>query len=140
LDCVFLDANVLFSAAYAPHNCLLELWERKGIRLVSSEYAVEEARRNLETPERLERLSGLVSNMRIVRSSSPSLLVELAPNVELPEKDRPVLVDAINTGATHLITGDRRHFGNYFGKRIGGLLIQTPAQYLHGKSKRSKGA
>jgi len=31
--------------------------------------------------------------------------------------------------ATHLITGDVRHFGPYFGKTIEGILIVTPAQY-----------
>jgi len=33
-------------------------------------------------------------------------------------------------GATHLITGDVRHFGRYFGQRVLGVLVMPPAQYL----------
>lgn len=37
---VFLDANVLFSAAFRERGGLLALWERRDIRLVSSPYAL----------------------------------------------------------------------------------------------------
>jgi predicted nucleic acid-binding protein len=47
LDRVFLDANVLFSAAYHAESGLARLWDREGVQLVTAEYAVEEARRNL---------------------------------------------------------------------------------------------
>jgi uncharacterized protein len=139
VDRVFLDSNVLFSAAYAPRNCFLELWQRPGIRLLSSDYAVEEARRNLATVEHRQRLDRLLSEMTILRSSPATLLTDLPSGVSLPEKDRPILAEAINTRATHLLTGDRRHFGRYFGRQMGGVLIQPPAQYLRGRLKRSKG-
>ena len=45
--------------------------------------------------------------------------------VNLPEKDQPILAAAFKARATHLLTGDRRHFGECFGKRICGVLIQT---------------
>jgi|GEM_PF-5168479 hypothetical protein len=48
----------------------------------------------------------------------------------LPEKDRPVLAAAIAARATHLVTGDARYFGAYFGKRIRGVLVTTGADYL----------
>ncbi|HXN93272.1 MAG TPA: hypothetical protein VN879_02140 [Candidatus Acidoferrales bacterium] len=48
----------------------------------------------------------------------------------MPEKDRPILLAAMDARTTHLITGDLRHFGPYFGKKIGGILIVTPSQYL----------
>jgi predicted nucleic acid-binding protein len=44
---VFLDANVLFSAAYKEDSSLLAFWKADKFSLVSSEYAVIEARRNL---------------------------------------------------------------------------------------------
>ena len=61
---VFLDANVLFSAAYRPDAGLLRLWELADVVLISSDYAVEEARRNLDTPEQLERLE---TNIRLMK-------------------------------------------------------------------------
>lgn len=48
VDRVFLDANVLFSAAYRPDSRLRALWESSDVELVSSEYAVDEARRNIQ--------------------------------------------------------------------------------------------
>jgi hypothetical protein len=45
---LFLDANVLFSAAYLPDTALLRLWNLKGTILGTSRYALEEARANLE--------------------------------------------------------------------------------------------
>jgi len=42
----------------------------------------------------------------------------LPGGIALPEKDRPILLAAIEARATHLITGDKRLFGKYFGKRI----------------------
>jgi len=43
--------------------------------------------------------------------------------VELPEKDWPILGGAIAAEATHLITGDLKHFGRYFGPHIHGILV-----------------
>jgi hypothetical protein len=54
----------------------------------------------------------------------------LPPDVILPEKDRPILAAAIACGATHLITGDRQHFGVWFGQRIGSLTVYPPATYV----------
>jgi uncharacterized protein len=138
LDRVFLDANVLFSAAYAPENCFLELWQRKSIRLLSSDYAVQEVKRNLTGIACLKRLQRLVAVMEFASGYAVDV-PENALLARLPEKDRPILAAAINAQATHLLTGDRRHFGEFYGKRIGGVLIQSPAQYLHHKSKRGKG-
>jgi len=50
----------------------------------------------------------------------------------LPEKDRPLLLAAIDSGCTHLLTGDTARFGKLFRRRIGGVLILRPAEYLRG--------
>ena len=50
MDRVFLDANVLFSAAYRPDSRLRELWALAEVELVTSAYSVEEACRNLDNP------------------------------------------------------------------------------------------
>ena len=54
MDSSFLDANVLFSAAYRSDAGLRKLWRLPGVRIVSSAYAVEEARRNLSQPRNIE--------------------------------------------------------------------------------------
>jgi predicted nucleic acid-binding protein len=134
-----LDANVLFSAAYAPDNCFLVLWEKKGIRLLSSEYAVHEARRNLTGEECLKRLERLVGAMEIMPGHITDISPTLFSDTTLPEKDGPIMIAAIGMKATHLLTGDRRHFGPYFGKQIDGVLIQLPSQYLRNQPKPPRG-
>jgi hypothetical protein len=47
LDRVFLDANVLYSAAYLKLSGLIRLWNLDEVQLLRSAYAIEEARRNL---------------------------------------------------------------------------------------------
>lgn len=54
----------------------------------------------------------------------------LSKVASLPEKDLPILFAAIAAGATHLLTGDRAHFGAYFGRQIAQVLIQRPGDYL----------
>jgi uncharacterized protein len=55
---------------------------------------------------------------------------EFPSGVSLPDKDKPILLAAMEAHATHLVAGDVRHFGPYFGKRVEGILILTPADYL----------
>jgi len=44
---LFLDANVLFSAAYRSDTGLLKLWKLREVVLCSSRYALEETRIDL---------------------------------------------------------------------------------------------
>jgi len=132
LDRLFLDANVLFSAAWREKSGLLRLWKLPGAELVSSAYAVDEARRNLSDSEARARLETLLGETTLVAEGS---LAELPPNLTLASKDRPILAAAIRAGATHLITGDRKDFGKLFGRRIGGVLIQRPADYLKSRQR-----
>ena len=37
---------------------------------------------------------------------------------------------AVASGATHLITGDQKHFGPYFGQRVLGVWVLKPGDYL----------
>jgi predicted nucleic acid-binding protein len=126
MDRLFLDANVLFSAAYSPRAGLLKFWELPGILLCTSHYALEEARINLPSQSQKRRLQKLSLRLSYFEISE----TELPPGIELPEKDVPILLGAIAAKATHLITGDLHHFGPYFGKRLVGILILPPAEYL----------
>jgi uncharacterized protein len=135
---VFLDASVLFSAAYAPKAGLRRLWKLEDVELLTSAYALEEARRNLTRPAQRARLTRLRRQVARQVALVPDVDDEPLPaGIELPAKDRPVLLAAIEHGATHLVTGDHKHFGRYFGSVVQGVLIMTPADYLalHAESK-----
>lgn len=126
MDRVFLDANVLFAAAWRSKAALQRLWALDDVELLSSGYAAEEARRNLETPAQRGRLTRLLRQVRLVELKH----FTLPRNVRLPEKDLPILLAAIDGGATHLLTGDWEHFGLYFRQEIAGVLILPPGEYL----------
>ncbi len=129
MDLVFLDANILFSAAYRSDAGLKRLWKLPGARLITSAYAAEEARRNLGYPEQREDLAGLLDSVEVVTTALPAEHL-LYSTVKLPEKDQPILLAAIGAGATHLLTGDFRHFGPYYGERIQGVLILPTGDYV----------
>jgi predicted nucleic acid-binding protein len=133
VDRLFLDANILFSAAYRPNSGLTRLWGVQSAELVTSEYAIAEAERNLVKPERRARLEDLLKGVE--RRPSTTLSPEQRSGIELREKDWPILAGALEAGATHLITGDGKDFGRYFEKRVFGVLVQTPAAYLRSVSK-----
>jgi len=128
LDRLFLDANNLFSAAYHPQAGLRRLWDLTGVALVTSAYAVEEARINLPEGDPRRRLERLVAAVEVTDCAPPTQ--PLPPKVDLPDKDRPILLGAIAARATHLLTGDLTHFGRYYGQTIEGVLILRPAEYL----------
>ncbi len=130
MDSIFLDAHVLFSAAYRSDAGLRKLWRLPGVRMVTSAYAVEEARRNLSQARQREELDELLGSVEVVPTAAPTDHPLFSSVMQLPDKDRPVLLAAIGVGATHLLTGDFRHFGPYYGKRSEGVLILSPGEYL----------
>jgi predicted nucleic acid-binding protein len=131
---LFLDANVLFSAAYRDESPLRAFWTLPETELVTSDYALEEARRNLSGIDQRRRLEELERGVRVIRKSGSWAL---PPDVILPEKDRPILSAAIVSGATHLITGDQAHFGPWYGSQVGGVTVLRPAAYLQSRADDS---
>jgi predicted nucleic acid-binding protein len=128
VDRVFLDANVLFSAAYRQDSRLRQLFRWRGVAFISSAYAVEEARRNLSTAQQRKDLEQLCASMEMV-PAAPSESLH-SPGFELPDSDRPILMAAISARATHLLTGDVKDFGRYYGQTLEGVLILPPAMYM----------
>ncbi len=57
-------------------------------------------------------------------------MASLPKGVQLVEKDRAILLAAIEAQATHLLTGDKDHFGKLLGKKVAGVLIVTPGEFL----------
>jgi hypothetical protein len=96
---------------------------------VTSELAIEEARRNLKRkfPECLPALDSI---LRTVDRVSPSPPYDCP--VPLPEKDQPIFAAALRSEATHFLTGDRKHFGGYMddADRTGGVVVQSVADFL----------
>ena len=131
MDRLFLDANILFSAAYSPNAGLTALWKLKKVALCSSRYALEEARINLSDESQLDRLAKLSVALELFGEVE----AELPNGISLPEKDVPIFLAAIKGRSTHLLTGDIRHFGRYLGRRISGILIQLPGNYLRSRAR-----
>ena len=129
MDRIFLDATILFSAAYLEVSGLARLWTFDDVELLSSAYAIVEARRNLLIDRhaalpRFERLTARVSIVDAPRDR------ELPAGLRLDPKDRPILMAAIHGQADFLLTGDARHFAHLYSKRVSGVLVLRPAQYF----------
>lgn len=126
---VFLDANVLFSAARQQGAMfeLLHLIAEFGGSCHADPYVVEEARRNLivKHPERVAALEELLAAVEV--AASPTLGSTPA-GVVLEEKDVPVLLAAIAARCDVLVTGDRTHFGQLFGATVHGVEVLAPAE------------
>ncbi|WP_454064566.1 PIN domain-containing protein [Candidatus Nitrospira salsa] len=120
--CVFLDANVLFSASNIGGNIfrLVHLLiERE--EAVTSDFAAEEARRNVQLKRQpwAENLNALLRQVRVV----PSIQFDLP--VKLSDKDQPILCTAIRCGCQYLVTGDKQDFGHLYDRSIDGVTIIT---------------
>lgn len=128
MDRLFLDANVLFSAAYRPDAGVAKLWRLSRCTLFTSHFTAAEAERNLGLPDQRDRLSELLVSVHLV--GTLELPAADQHGIVLPAKDWPVVGGALAARATHLITGGHRHFGPFFGKRLLGVLVQPPGAYL----------
>ena len=104
------------------------------VELITSVYALREARRNLDSDALRDKLTDLTKSLTIIEDI-PAESSVVSP-LDLPEKDRPILLAAIQAKATHLLTGDKKHFGPYYGQTVGGVLILPPAEYLRTRSGR----
>lgn len=125
---IFLDANVLFSAAKSDGAIrqLLRLLQAARHELWVDGYVTEEARRNLvsKAPEGVAVLEALLARMNI--ASVTRIDREMEAQLPLAEKDRPVLAAAIHCECEALVTGDSTHFGALYGRKIGGVAVHSP--------------
>ena len=124
---LFLDANFLISAAWKDRSEIALIWQMEGVRLITSNYVMGEVQRNLHQAIQIDRLRGL---MRAVQIMSFGELPDVPEAKLLPEKDRPVLAGAVKAKADHLISGDKKHFGPLYGRRIHGVRITAPGELL----------
>lgn len=126
---LFLDANVIFSAARSDGAVrrLLTLLAEDGHVLCVDSYVIEEALRNL-TAKAPAGLAWLESwQARFEWQPTRTRDWELEKSLPLVEKDRPVLAAAIRARCDILVTGDRPHFGSLFGTALLGVKVLSPA-------------
>lgn len=131
---LFLDANVLFTAAHNSEGrsaALVELGRIGRCELVTSPHALNEARRNLEIkyPEAVVRLEEILRVVTLC-AECPLDRFEWARSRSLPDKDASILGAAVHCRADLLVTGDRTHFGHLYGVEAGGVVVVTPAEAL----------
>lgn len=129
---IFLDANVLFSAAQTDGavRALITRLHESDHRLVADAHVWEEARRNLVAryPSRLSALDALTSTIAVfpLRGGGQDPESQDPESLPVDDKDKPVLAAAITLDCRALITGDRTHFGHLFGKAVRGVTIYSP--------------
>lgn len=131
---LFLDANILFSAAYrdgSPALLLFELASAGRCSLVTSAFAWDEAHRNitLKYPQRAPALDMLKEHLEYAPVPDAEA-IQIAANQGLPDKDVPILAAASLAKVEILVTGDRAHFGHLYGNAINGVRVLTLSNSL----------
>jgi predicted nucleic acid-binding protein len=129
---LFLDANVLFTAAHNPEGKAafiishgrVDTWD-----IFTSAFAVEESERNLAAkyPGSERRLLPLLKSITVIGEHPDAPCPDI-----LNERDRAIFRAAFACNATYLLTGDIDHFGPLMNKptKTSGINILTPAQFL----------
>jgi hypothetical protein len=106
-------------------DAILRLLLDTGHELHADTYVVEEARRNL-----VAKAGGAeVALADILATVAVAAFVTGRPfdkTLPVPEKDCPVLAAAIRLKCDVLVTGDRAHFGELYGKVLHGVTIHSP--------------
>jgi predicted nucleic acid-binding protein len=123
---LFLDANVLISAAWKDDSKVARIWHIPDVELVTSNYVVAECRRNLPREEQQKRLRLFLLSVRVLEFQRTPVL-ENPPS--LPVKDQHILAAAVLARADFLVTGDRKHFGSWYGTTVLGLGVEPPARF-----------
>lgn len=131
---VFLDANVLFSAAHAaasPLRSFFRLAETGACELLASPYAIDEARRNIARKHhgKSADLEGLIAQITVCREAGAEA-VRWARSTGLPGKDAPILAAAAQAKADILVTGDRADFGSLYERKFRGVEVLPPRTSL----------
>lgn len=121
---------------YRNDSGLLRVWQLESVKLVSSIYAVEEARRNLDLADQRKRLESLLVKLEVISLCREEMT--LPKDMTIKEKDKPILLGAISVKADYLITGDLADFRQFYGKKIGNVIILPLSLYLSKRNKKKK--
>ena len=130
---VFLDSNVIFSAAYSEKGksrsyLFFELQNLNIIKIYISNLVKFESIHNIKIkkPEKLDFLNELLSKADIIEDVD--VYYEFAKN--LPENDRIILSSAVYHDIDFFITGNTKDFLTFYNKKLKNTLILTPKDFL----------
>jgi predicted nucleic acid-binding protein len=134
---LFLDASVLFAAAYSSRGASRELMRlalRGDVNLSVSRFVLEETVRNLSakaSPEISATFQQLIAALDLEITPDPSKEDVLAAAAYTALKDAPVVAAAINAQTDYLVTLDRKHLIDPVEVAGGsGLAIVLPSDAL----------
>ena len=135
MDKLFLDANVIFSAVCSSSgasNFLFQLAKKKKIILLSSFYALNEAKINIGRKLKVEKLIlfyELISEFTKIDNFNHDF--DKKYEKFIVGKDIPILVGAGKMGADFLLTLDKKDFMNAkIAKLKLPFTIMSPGEYL----------
>ncbi|MHB1345316.1 MAG: hypothetical protein ACYCX3_13310 [Thermoleophilia bacterium] len=116
---------MLFTATHNPQGkaaLVVELSALGTWALATSRYALGEARMNLRRkyPSAEGRLDGLLETVRVLPDVDPSLCT-----LPVPDKDKAIVAAAVAWRASHLLTGDLKHFGPFMTPPAGSAATQS---------------
>lgn len=130
---VFLDANIIFSAALGgpAFELLLRLANEGAVRFVTGYACVVEASRNVERkrPDRQQAFRNTLASLSIEQDEQADKHAEWAAKLVHPD-DVHVLAAARRVGAQVLITGDTTHFSHLMNRDDLGLRVRTLRAFL----------
>ncbi|MFZ2445597.1 MAG: hypothetical protein WAW37_04515 [Syntrophobacteraceae bacterium] len=136
---VFLDANVIFTAAHNPRGkaaFVIELGAAGHFLLFTSDAAQMEAERNLTSkyPASLPFLAALMGRINLFTADLSAPFPD-----GLPPKDAIIFQAAVSCRATHFLTGDLRHFGPCMNQPDAtfSIIVQTVAEFLATMQQRT---
>ena len=118
MNTVFLDANMIFSAAYSDtggYAYIFQLAKKSRLTLYSSRLAIKEAERNLRKKADTQK----VLNFYDLLNEIPIKLIDVNRTKAkekfsdlVGKKDSPILASAIASKAKFFLTLDKKHFLN----------------------------
>ncbi len=124
---VYLDSNVLISASLKGGSNFLNLWRLREVTPVVSNYAVGEVVRNIRSLDHGRRFESLLAQTQFVSDADARLI---PADVLLAAKDQPILAAAIAASVDYLVTGDKNHFGHLYSKKVSGVYVINPGDFL----------
>jgi predicted nucleic acid-binding protein len=134
---VFLDSNVILSGLLSEKGAPRILLDLLSLRLpflsgLTGRYNLIEIERNIEN-----KMPGLLS---LYRAYLPKLNLKVLPlprpedvrdfSGQIAEKDIPVLISAIRSGADFLVSGDKQHFGRMKDLDKYPFRVVTPSELI----------
>ena len=133
---VVLDTNVFVSGAISAHGYpaqILDSWRNQQFILVSSPQIINEISAVIQRPEIVkftqQDTNQIISFIQEVTQRAYMTAGILTVNIISDPADNMILACAIEGKATHIVTGNTKHFSS-LGSVYQGIKIITPHQFI----------